>query len=148
MPSLLFLVTNLAGSALLAAAAEPGAESQMLLREGWAIQSSADVHEGGAAISTPGFKARDWYAATLPSTVLSALVQDRIYPDPYFGMNLRSIPGTSYPIFSNFSGSLMPPDSPFRHSWWYRTEFKLPPSIAARPCGLVSTASISGPTSG
>jgi exo-1,4-beta-D-glucosaminidase len=136
MSALLFLVTNLAASALLAAAAEPGAESQMLLREGWAIQSSADVHEDGAAISTPGFKARDWYAATLPSTVLSALVQNRIYPDPYFGMNLRSIPGTSYPIFNNFSGSLMPPDSPFRHSWWYRTEFKLPPEYRGKTLRL------------
>ena len=75
----------------------------MLLRQGWAIQASSDVQETGAAISTPGFKARDWYPATLPSTVFSALVKDRVYPDPYTGMNLRSIPGTTYPVFSNFS---------------------------------------------
>ena len=30
--------------------------------------------ETGAAISTPGFKARDWYPATLPSTVFSVPV--------------------------------------------------------------------------
>jgi exo-1,4-beta-D-glucosaminidase len=41
-------------------------------------------------------------------------------------MNLRSIPGTSYPIFEDFSNIMMPPASPFRASWWYRTEFKLP----------------------
>src|SRR5579885_1707700 len=65
-----------------------------LLREHWSIQSSADVHADGAAISTIGFVSRDWYPATLPSTILSALVQDQVYPDPYTGMNLRSIPGT------------------------------------------------------
>ncbi len=49
-----------------------------------------------------------------------------MYPDPYVGMNLRSIPGTSYPIFSDFSELLMPPGSPFLHSWWFRTDFQLP----------------------
>ena len=109
-----------------AAPPETASLRELLLREGWSIQSSAEVHEAGSAISSPGFKSRDWYPATLPATVLSALVKDAVYPDPYTGMNLRSIPGTSYPIFSNFSEYLMPPDSPFRHSWWYRTEFKLP----------------------
>jgi len=32
----------------------------------------------------------------VPSTVLSALVEDRVYPDPYTGMNLRSLPGVQY----------------------------------------------------
>lgn len=100
--------------------------SSLLLREGWAIQSSAKVRETGEVISTPGFKPRDWYPATLPSTVLSALVKNRVYANPYVGMNLRSIPGTSYPIFSDFSELLMPPGSPFLDSWWFRTDFRLP----------------------
>ena len=78
---------------------EPNA-GKLTLHEGWAIQSSVDVRETGAAISAPGFKAREWYPATVPSTVLGTLVQDRIYPDPCCGMNLRSIPGTYYPILS------------------------------------------------
>ena len=97
----------------------------MLLRQGWAIQSSDEVHATGDAISKPSFPARDWYAATVPSTVLSALVEDRVYPDPYTGMNLRSLPGVQYPISFNFSNIPMPPESPFRHSWWYRTDFQL-----------------------
>jgi exo-1,4-beta-D-glucosaminidase len=99
--------------------------SLVLLREHWVIQSSADVHADGAAISTTGFPSSSWYPATLPSTVLSALVQDEVYPDPYTGMNLRSIPGTTYPVFEDFSNIMMPPASPFRQSWWYRSEFKL-----------------------
>jgi len=106
--------------------ATPAAANGLLLRESWAIQSSAEVHETGAAISTPGFKARDWYRATVPTTVFNALVQEHCYPDPYVGMNLRAVPGTTYPIYGNFTDIPMPPGSPFRHSWWYRTEFQLP----------------------
>jgi exo-1,4-beta-D-glucosaminidase len=109
-----------------AVAAQGTASPVIPLRQGWAIQASSEVQESGAAISTPGFQARDWYPATVPSTVLGALVEAHVYPDPYTGMNLLSIPGTSYPVFSNFSNVLMPPDSPFRRSWWYRTEFTLP----------------------
>ena len=102
------------------------AAEKILLRQGWSIQSSADVRETGGAVSAAGFPTRGWYSATVPTTVLSALVADQVYPDPYFGMNLRSISGASYRISANFSNLPMPPDSPFRHSWWYRTEFNLP----------------------
>jgi exo-1,4-beta-D-glucosaminidase len=106
--------------------ATPAVANRLLLRESWAIQSSAEVHETGAAISTPGFKARDWYRATVPTTVFSALVQEHCYPDPYVGMNLRTVLGATYPIYGNFTDYPMPPGSPFRHSWWYRTEFRIP----------------------
>jgi len=120
---------------LILCSALPAAE-RVVLRQGWAIQSSADVRETGATVSTAGFEPRGWYPATLPSTVLSALVADQVYPDPYFGMNLRSIPGTSYRISANFSNIAMPPDSPFRHSWWYRTKFDLPPAIRGKTVWL------------
>jgi exo-1,4-beta-D-glucosaminidase len=120
------------------AAAAPGAGSfSMKLKQAWAIQSSADVRENGAAISAVGFDVSQWYPATVPSTVLSALVEQHVYPDPYTGMNLRSIPGTSYPtIFENFSELRMPPESPFRHSWWYRTEFTLPAEYKSKTLSL------------
>ena len=119
--ALLLLVVHVATGA----APESDAVPKMLLRQGWAIQSSAEVRETGVTLSTPAFQPRGWYRATLPSTVLNALVASHVYPDPYFGMNLRSISGTSYPVGMNFSNLPMPPESPFRHSWWYRTDFKL-----------------------
>src|SRR5579863_4089787 len=121
---------------LLALAAVLPAEIRTPLHQAWAIQSSADVHESGAILSTPAYTPRNWYSATLPSTVLSALVKARVYPDPYIGMNLRSISGTSYPIGFNFSNAPMPPDSPFRHSWWYRTRFDLPAADRGRTVWL------------
>ena len=112
------------------------ADYQVSLRENWFIQSSGDVHSEGSTISRTGFSTQGWYPATLPSTVFSALVQDKVYPDPYVGMNLRSIPGTTYPIFEDFSNIQMPPSSPFRQSWWYRSEFKLPAEIQGKTLWL------------
>jgi exo-1,4-beta-D-glucosaminidase len=54
---------------------------------------------------------------------VGALVENGEYPDPNVGMNLRKIPGTTYPIGERFTLLPMPADSPFKHSWWYRTEF-------------------------
>lgn len=110
----------------MALAAPASSDSQSVLGENWFIESSENVRADGPAISKTGFSTEGWYRATVPSTVLSALVEDKVYPDPYVGMNLRSIPGTTYPVFEDFSNIQMPPSSPFRQSWWYRTEFKLP----------------------
>jgi len=115
-----------------ATAPAAGVPSQIELHKGWQIESSAKVPEGGAAISTTGFRPPGWYSATLPTTVLAALVADHLYPDPYFGMNLRSIPGADYPMGANFANLQMPADSPFRVPWWYRTEFTLPPSYKGK----------------
>jgi exo-1,4-beta-D-glucosaminidase len=41
-------------------------------------------------------------------------------------MNLRQIPGTSYPIGDIFANLPMPQDSPYRCGWWYRKEFTAP----------------------
>jgi len=49
-----------------------------------------------------------WYDATVPGTVLTTLVQQGVYPDPYFGVN-----------------NLVIPDDLCRRDWWYRTEFSL-----------------------
>src|SRR5436190_3689436 len=131
-----FFVSLLNLSAVIALASDVGNKPDLFLRENWFIQSSADLHANGSAISTAGFPTTGWYPAALPSTVLNALVEDKVYPDPYVGMNLRSIPGTTYPIFEDFSNIMMPPTSPFRNSWWYRTEFKLPPEYKGKTLWL------------
>jgi exo-1,4-beta-D-glucosaminidase len=101
------------------------ANGKIFLHDGWQLQSSCKVNAKGGQISVPGFRAEGWHAATVPSTVVAALVADGTFPDPYFGENLRSIPGTTYPIGKMFSVLPMSKDSPFRCSWWYRTEFRL-----------------------
>jgi len=64
----------------------------------------------------------------VPTTVVAALVADKTYPDPFFGMNLKSFPGMNYPTTEFFANQSMPEGSPFLCSWWYRTEFEFPAS--------------------
>jgi exo-1,4-beta-D-glucosaminidase len=110
----------------------PSASEKIFLHDGWMLQSSCKVSAAGAQISVAGFRTEGWHAAAVPATVLAALVADKIYPDPYFGENLRSIPGTTYPIGKNFAALQMPKDSPFRCPWWYRTEFRLPDGFSGQ----------------
>lgn len=102
--------------------------SKLFLRKGWSMQSSARVQDKGDTISRNGYQPKNWYPATVPSTVVGTLVENKVYPDPLVDKNLREIPGCSYPIGANFSNLPMPEDSPFRVSWWYRTQFRLPAS--------------------
>ena len=123
-------------SAALASSAQTPSSTQLLLREGWTIQSSADVSAPGELVSTPGYAPSGWYRAVMPSTVIAALVRQRAFPDPYVGTNLRTIPGTTYAVGSGFSNLPMPPGSPFRVPWWFRTLFQVPQEYAGKTVWL------------
>ena len=121
----------------MAAGTPAGDESTKIpLHENWRIQSSCEVKAGGAEISTPGFRADGWHKASVPTTVVAALVADGTYPDPYFGMNLKSFPGMDYSSKSFFANQTMPADSPFRCAWWYRTGFSFPAQANQRTTWL------------
>ncbi len=109
-----------------------GSDSRFAIDRDWFIRSGAEVKEGGEVLSKSNFHPSGWYQAKVPATVLAALVNDKVYADPYFGENLRAISGTTYPIGANFSNIPMPPGSPFRSAWWYRTHFVTPPSYAGK----------------
>ncbi|MGP8252031.1 MAG: glycosyl hydrolase 2 galactose-binding domain-containing protein [Terracidiphilus sp.] len=96
------------------------------LHDGWRLESSCKVNADGGKISTPGFPVDGWLKASVPTTVLAAQVAAGVFPDPYFGLNLRQIPGTTYSIGQLFANLPMASDSPYRCGWWYRTEFKAP----------------------
>ncbi|HKZ33045.1 MAG TPA: glycoside hydrolase family 2 protein [Vicinamibacteria bacterium] len=125
------VVLAVSSTALLAGAAS-GADLRLELREGWTIQSSAKVTPGGEVVARPGFATTGWHRATVPTTVVAALVADGTYPDPHYGTNLRTFPGVSYKVGTNFSNVAMPADSPYAVPWWYRTEFTLPAEAAGR----------------
>ena len=114
----------------------PRMESTLSLREGWSLQSSSKVDEKGETVSSPGFQPKNWYTVTVPTTVVAALVEHKVYPDPFFGTNLRSFPGVTYPSGANFSNLPMQQDSPFIVPWWYRKEFVLPASFKGKSIWL------------
>ena len=103
----------------------------LLLTAGWEIQSCDKVKENGNIVSTDKFKPDGWYAASVPSTVLAVLCKNGVFPDPYFGENLRKIPGYQDGIWYS-----MPDNSPFRIPYWYRTEFRLPQEYVGRKIWL------------
>jgi exo-1,4-beta-D-glucosaminidase len=111
-------------------------ENKLALHEGWSLQTSAKVDAKGQVISTGKFSPEGWHHATVPTTVVAALVKDKTLPDPFFAMNLRSFPGVTYPIGGNFSNIPMAPDSPYAVSWWYRKAFEMPASYKAKTVWL------------
>jgi exo-1,4-beta-D-glucosaminidase len=124
-----------AGAALMMLASAATA-APLALDKGWTLQSSAKAPAAGDAISRPGYSTDGWHAITVPNTVVGALVEIGVFKDPYFGMNLRSIPGTKYPIGQRFTLLPLPDDSPYKPSWWYRKEFDVPDSLAGRSLAL------------
>src|SRR5215470_5896696 len=104
------------------------ADGATVLRDGWKIQSSAKISGGGEQISTVGFSTEGWYSTSVPKTVFAALVENGVYKDPFYGMNLRSIPGVEYKIGGQFANEEMPDNSPYAVPWWYRKEFAVPAS--------------------
>ncbi len=133
---LLCILALLSSSLLFAQEASRAPDAALSLREGWALQSSAKVDEKGKTLSTAAFQPKGWYDVSVPTTVVAALVKHKVYPDPLFGMNLRTLPGVTYPIGANFSNIPMQPDSPFIVPWWYRKEFVLPASFKGKTIWL------------
>lgn len=114
-----YLVTAiLALAAGLPAAAEGG---PLYLDRDWRVRSAAEVTGSGEALSQPGVDVSAWYGTSVPKTVLAALVDNGVYPDPYYGLNMKSIPG-----YQDGLWLVQKEDSPFRNPWWYRVEFDVP----------------------
>ena len=83
--------------------------------DGWKMQDVAKVVAEGSKISTAGFEPQSWYAATVPGTVLTTLVNNGVYPEPLYGENMRAIP-----------------ESLNKTSYWYRTTFSVPTAYKGR----------------
>lgn len=68
----------------------------------WEITSGWEMCEGDKVMTD------DWYDATVPGTVLRTLVDQGVWPDPYYGLNNLAIP-----------------EDLCRKDWWYRCSFSL-----------------------
>ncbi len=91
----------------------PSAQRQdLLLSDGWKIQSSENIPFGGAALSAPGtdLSAMQWHEAQVPSTVLGTLTSNGLYQDAFTGMN--------------YGRSISRGD--FSCPWWYLKRFSIP----------------------
>ena len=53
----------------------------------WKMKKAGDVTACAEAVSKPGYKTGDWMPAIVPGTVLNSLVYNKVYPEPYYGLN-------------------------------------------------------------
>ena len=102
------------------------------LLRGWQIQSSCQAKADGGTVSQAGFAGAGWHKTTVPNTVVGTLVDDKTYPDPMIGMNLKNLPGMNYSSATFFALQDMPDGSPFKCSWWWRNEFVMPAAFARK----------------
>ncbi|MBS1606406.1 MAG: glycosyl hydrolase [Bacteroidetes bacterium] len=62
------------------------------LNTGWKCQAIGRIKAAGAKISTPDFSTKSWLDATVPGTVLTTLINNKLAPDPFYGLNNEQIP--------------------------------------------------------
>jgi hypothetical protein len=122
------------------ALAQNGAIKQVKLSD-FELQSSAIVKDEGAAIASAAYKPANWYPVKVPSTVLTGLVANRVYPSPYQGLNNMIIPDASDEFNKQYhlSGFSFLPDksNPWKKPYWYRTTFKVSAADKGRNFQLI-----------
>ena len=99
----------------------PSAPDIQPLSSDWKLQDAAKVSATPEQVSQAAFQATDWYPATVPGTVLTSLVNYKVYPEPLYGENNR--PDKI-------------PESLCRSSYWYRTSFSIPEVAPGRSIWL------------
>ena len=130
----------------------PAPVTRLDLHTGWQLQSACVLqgsttgpaglkgtnHPGmdGEILSSPIYRPLGWIPTTVPTTVVAAQVAAGLIKNPYYGMNLRNLPGMDYPLGSLFSNLAMLDSSPYKCGWWYRTQFRLPASFANHSVAL------------
>jgi hypothetical protein len=106
------------------------------------LQSSFLIPESGEVISSAQYKSNVyWFPVTVPSTVLTGLVANKIYPDPYSGMNNMLIPDASDEFNKKYNleqySHLPGLPNPWKKPYWYRTMFEVPGADQGRHFELI-----------
>jgi hypothetical protein len=97
----------------------------------FSLQSSAVITAGGDSLSSVHYSPKNyWFPVTVPCTVLTGLVANKVYPDPYIGMNNMLIPDANDSFNRQYhleQYSHMPGEpNPWKKPYWYRTTFTVP----------------------
>jgi hypothetical protein len=68
------------------------AQTDYELHSGWKCQAIGKVRANGDKVSAPGYSTAGWLDATVPGTVLTTLINNKLEPDPFYGLNNQKIP--------------------------------------------------------
>lgn len=95
-------------------------ECEWIIAEGWRL-IAGNISDTGVFGTSNGDNSKTMvrksfdgavFNATVPGIVLTTLIEQGVYPDPYFGLNNMSIP-----------------DELSRMDWWYEVDFSIPENI-------------------
>jgi hypothetical protein len=101
----------------------------LLIRNDWKVESSWRVKESGERLSKPGIDTKSWVTTSIPATVLTALVRNGVYPNPYVDLNNMLIPDMNDDF--NHENNLLKYShiknkNPWSKPYWYRNVFFVP----------------------
>ncbi|MBR6141697.1 MAG: glycoside hydrolase family 2 [Bacteroidaceae bacterium] len=83
----------------------------------WHMIRDGETKATAREISMPGFKQEGWAEAIVPATVLTNLVEQKVYPEPYYGQT-NKLANNTIPDIANVGREF--------YTYWFRTEFTVP----------------------
>ena len=89
----------------------------------WLMIKSGEVNVQAEQISAIDFSPVGWMPAVVPGTVLRSLVYNKVYPEPYDGLN-NKLEEKIIPDIAHTGRDF--------YTYWYRTEFELPQSYEGK----------------
>ncbi|MHB1921371.1 MAG: glycoside hydrolase family 2 protein [Chitinophagaceae bacterium] len=106
------------------------------------LQSSSLIAHQGNLLSKSNYHSRVyWFPVKVPCTVLTGLVANHIYPDPYSGLNNMLIPDASDSFNREYHleqySFLANEPNPWKKPYWYRTTFVVPGTDQGRSFQLI-----------
>ncbi len=132
--TILFLIFGMMFSACgkhnLASTSIPKISVEKQYLKQWKLESSTQVSIKDMQVSTSSYDDAKWLDIEVPTTVLRALVNAGIYPDPHLDLNNFKIPDASDKLnkqldLGKFSHIKDHPN-PFKDPYWFKTVFSIP----------------------
>lgn len=93
----------------------------------WKMQKANTLLIDAEKISTVGFDTKGWMDAVVPGTVLTSLVYNKVYPDPYYGDN-NLLKNNLIPDISKTGRAF--------YTYWFRSEFSVPEAYQGKTIWL------------
>lgn len=82
----------------------------------WRMKRADQTGARSEDVSTSKISAESWLPAVVPGTVLNSLVYNKVYPEPYYGLNNKLESGLIPDIYQTGRDF---------YTYWFRTEFNL-----------------------
>ncbi|MCB9258289.1 MAG: glycosyl hydrolase [Ignavibacteriales bacterium] len=77
-------------------AEQSSSKIQYELNSGWVCKNIQEVKITGEELSKTSYQLKDWMQAKVPGTVLTSLLENKLIPDPFYGMNNKKIQDIYY----------------------------------------------------